>query len=166
MQTDTHTPFIHHYSYTEYVSESDFEAINSGVTNFILRTSCSYEVGKFIEVFKGDTKESVVGKITGIITSEQFSGFLEGSCAVSIDWLYLPLKSKETILNDVAVIMKSVRHQENLTGVQLAEKIGIASSYIRNIESGRQAPSLKKLIDFALALGRELKIALVKRQYK
>ena len=48
--------------------------------------------------------------------------------------------------------VKKFRKERNLTQLQLAEKAGVAQSFLSNIENGLQSPSLKSLEKISNAL--------------
>ncbi len=53
----------------------------------------------------------------------------------------------------IARRLKQVRHQKNLTQLQLAEKAGINSNYYSKIERGELKPSVETLEKIIKALG-------------
>ncbi len=57
----------------------------------------------------------------------------------------------EIIRNNI----KKYRNKRNLSQVQLAMKCSLSSEYLSEIERGKRAPSLKRLLMIAEALGVE-----------
>ncbi len=51
--------------------------------------------------------------------------------------------------------IKKYRNERNLSQVQLAMKCSLSSEYLSEIERGKRAPSLKRLLRIAEALGIE-----------
>ncbi len=51
--------------------------------------------------------------------------------------------------------IKKYRNERNLSQVQLAMKCSLSSEYLSEIERGKRAPSLKRLLRIAEALGVE-----------
>jgi len=54
---------------------------------------------------------------------------------------------------NLAKKIKSFRREKELTQLKLAEKAGIAQSFLSNIENNLQSPSLKNLEKISKALG-------------
>jgi transcriptional regulator with XRE-family HTH domain len=52
----------------------------------------------------------------------------------------------------IAKKIKKIRKEKELTQLKLAEKAGIAQSFLSNIENGLQSPSLKNLEKISKAL--------------
>lgn len=48
--------------------------------------------------------------------------------------------------------LKILRRAKNLNQAQLAEKVGIETKYLSNIETGRRSPSFEKTVALAKAL--------------
>ncbi len=66
------------------------------------------------------------------------------------------------ILETIRSNIKKYRNKKNLSQVQLAMKCSLSSEYLSEIERGKRAPSLKRLLMIAEALGIEPHILFLK----
>ena len=53
----------------------------------------------------------------------------------------------------IGEFVRKEREKKGLKAIELAEKVGIANSYLSEIENDKQNPSLKMLHRIAIALG-------------
>jgi len=63
------------------------------------------------------------------------------------------LKSEDTIVRNLALRIRKLRHDKGWSQERLAEEAHIHRTYLGGIEVARRNPSLRNLIRIALALG-------------
>lgn len=66
--------------------------------------------------------------------------------------------SLESIRLHIALRMKKIREDKNMTQNQLAQKMGVNQSYIVGLESGKRHPNITTLSKFCQAVGGQLEI--------
>lgn len=68
------------------------------------------------------------------------------------------LPAKSSLCEEIGKKIIAIRHEQNLSQKELAEKIGISQQLVSRIEKGRENVSLSTLTNLARALGKKIEI--------